>query len=164
MSNIQRAATNQGSQDTTATNNGTSNDNDLNVNILGMDKTGSSRNFGRRNERGGNRNNQTSSQFVPKLSTVESLGTLKESKRQDFNKFHKSIHHHVMTTYKNSKDMSKYILDFIEPVAEIENEMKTLSNIRTSKKIYALAPPNPGETPDEKVDREQENDDRREMV
>jgi len=69
-----------------------------------------------------------------------------------------------MTTYKNSKDMSKCILDFIEPVAEIENEMKTLSDIRTSKKIYALAPPNPGETPDEKVDREQENDDHREMV
>lgn len=76
MSNIRRAATNQGSQDT-ATDNGTSNDNDLNKNILGRDKTGSSRNFGHRNERGGNRNNKTSSQFVPKLSTVDSLGTLK---------------------------------------------------------------------------------------
>ena len=60
--------------------------------------------------------------------------------------------------------MSKCILEFIQPVAEIEKEMKTLSAIRKSKKIYALLPPQPGETPKKKMDREQENDDRREMV
>ena len=57
-----------------------------------------------------------------------------------------------MTTYKNSKDMSKCTLEFIQPVAEIGKEMKTLSDIRKSKKIYALILPQPGETPKKKME------------
>ena len=60
--------------------------------------------------------------------------------------------------------MSKCILEFIEPIAKIESEMKTLSDIRRSKNIYALIPPKSGETPEEKMNREQDNDDRKDMV
>jgi hypothetical protein len=88
-----------------------------------------------------NRSDTNTNAFVPKLSTVESLGTLKENRKQNFNKFQKSIHHHVMTTYKNSKDMSKCIIEFVQPVPEIESEIKTLAEIRGSSSIYFIIPP-----------------------
>ena len=111
-----------------------------------------------------NRTDANSNQFVPKLATVESLGTLKESKRQNFSKFQKSIHHHVMTTYKNSKDMSKCIIDFVQPIPEIEKETKTLSQIRKTNASYSIIAPPSSETAEEKFIREQENDDRKDMV
>ena len=111
-----------------------------------------------------NRSDTNANSFVPKLSTVESLGTLKENRRQNFNKFQKSIHHHVMTTYKNSKDMSKCIIEFVHPVPEIEREVKTLSAIRGSNSLYSIIPPPANETDENKFDREQENADRRDMV
>ena len=111
-----------------------------------------------------NRGDNNANSFVPKLPTVESLGTLKENRRQNFKKFQKSIHHHVMTTYKNSKDMSKCIIEFVHPVPKIEREVKTLSAIRGSNSIYSIVPPPANETNKEKFDREQENADRRDMV
>ena len=54
--------------------------------------------------RGGNRNQQSS--FKPKIEMAESLSSPDEKKRQDFSTFQKSLNHHVMTTYKNSKNLS----------------------------------------------------------
>ena len=117
-----------------------------------------------RSDRAGARNDQSNNQFTPNISTVESLGTLEGSRKQNFNKFQKSIHHHVMTTYKSSKGMYKCILKFVEPMAEIEKEIKIFSPIRKSKSIYAIISPKSGESYDDQLDREQENEDRRDMV
>ena len=112
-----------------------------NNNNSNNNRTGARGRMGNRNERSNNRSEQNNNSFVPKLQNVESLGTLKENRKQNFNKFQKSLHHHVMTSYKNSKDMSKCITEFIEPISEIEKEMKTLSQIRKSKPIYTILPP-----------------------
>ena len=146
------------SEGTTGTNGGNSEGNNSN-------RTGHNTRNGNRNNRAGSRNNDTNpNSFVPKLANVESLGTLKENRRQNFNKFQKSIHHHVMTTYKNSKDMSRCILEFVEPIPVIESEIKTLSQIRRSNPIYAIIPAKTNETSEDALDREQENADRRDMV
>ena len=78
----------------------------------------------------GNCNNQNrSSQFVPKIPEIETLATSSENKGQDFAKFHKSIHHQVLTTFRNSKDMSDAILKF--------TDQSRSTNLRTIQKASA---------------------------
>ena len=52
----------------------------------------------------------------------------------------------------------------IQPVPAIKSEVKTLSKIRRSKPLYTIIPPKSNETNVDKLDREQENVDRRDMV
>ena len=122
----------------------------------------------RRNDwnRYSNRNNQTHrTQFKPKIESIESLSSSDEKKRQDYSKFQKSLNHHVMTTYKNSKDLSGCIMDFVQPISKIEKERKSLIDIRKSDPIYQVEPPPKYEESDEdKFIRESNNADTRLMV
>ena len=102
--------------------------------------------------------------FKPKLGKVESLSTSDEQHRQDYSKFQKSLEHHVMTTYKFSKDMAGCILKFEDPVSKLNKTKLTLSDIRKSNPNYAMLPPVQNETANEKFQREMDNDDRKTMV
>ena len=105
---------------------------------------------GRRNNqtRGGPRNPQSS--FKPKLKSVESLNSSDKKKRQDFSKFQKPLNHHIMTTYKNSKDLSRCIMDFTKPIQKIEKERKSLINIQNLDTMYATEPPKTRESAKDK--------------
>ena len=50
--------------------------------------------------------------FIPKIASIESLVSSSENQSQDFNKFQKSIHHHILAMFKNSKDLSKAVQEF----------------------------------------------------
>ena len=82
-----------------------------------------------------------SSRFVPKIAEIETLGTSTEQRGQNFAKFLKSIHHHALTTFNNSKDISKVILDFTDPLAELHKETLSLSAIRKKNNLNPLPPP-----------------------
>ena len=121
---------------------------------------------GRNNRRrNGNQDNNGSNnaRFVPKLSTIESLVSSSENKGQDFTKFQKSIHHHALTTFKNSKDVSKAILEFVDPHAELRQEKPNLTSIRDENNLHPVAPPS-SESESEKFVRESENADKQEMA
>ena len=85
----------------------------------------------RYNNQNNSNNNNNNSRFVPKLATIESLVSSSENKGQDFTKFQKSIHHYALTTFKNSKDISKAILHFADPHVEFRQNKPNLSKIRT---------------------------------
>jgi hypothetical protein len=106
---------------------------------------------------------RTSSQFVPKIPEIETLGTNTEQRGHDFAKFLKSIHHHALTTFRNSKDISKAIVEFKDPLAALRNTALSLSEIRRK---YSLnpAPPVEDETETDKFIREADNGDRRDEV
>ena len=68
--------------------------------------------------------------FTPKDPSIESLGTASENSSQDFTKFQKSLNHKVVTTYEEAKYLSKAILNFKDPQAELEKERLTISQLR----------------------------------
>ena len=155
----------EGNSDANPINSTDANQDNTSTNSLGRNRSGNDRNNNRRGNNNNTNNRQTANRFIPKIPTIESLGTTKENRRQDFTKFQKSLHHHVMTKYKNSKDLSKCILQFVEPITEIEKGMKTLGDIRRSSPKYAtILPPKDTETESDKILREEENQDRKDMV
>ena len=99
-------------------------------------------NRGNRNRRNNNQTtvNNNSNRFVPKISTIESLVSSSENKGQDFTKFQKSIHHYALTTFKNSKDISKAILHFADPHVELRQTKPNLSKIRTVNNLHPEPP------------------------
>jgi len=102
--------------------------------------------------------NRPSSWFVPKIAEIETLGTSTEQRRHDFAKFFKSIHHHALTTFRNSKDISKAILNFTD-----RQTVLSLSQIRRSNGLNPM-PPVTDESNDDKFIREADNADRRDEV
>ena len=106
---------------------------------------------------------RTSSQFVPKIPEIETLGTSTEQRGHDFAKFLKSIHHHALTTFRNSKDISKAIVEFKDPLAALRNTALSLSEIRRKHSLNP-APPVEDETETDKFIREADNGDRRDEV
>ena len=101
-------------------------------------------------------NTKLSSQFVPKIAEIETLGTSTEQRRgHNFAKFLKSIHHHALTTFNNSKDISKAILDFTDPLAELQKETLSLSAIRKSNNLNPF-PPKAEESESDQFIRESE--------
>jgi hypothetical protein len=74
-----------------------------------------------------NGDSKPSSRFVPKIPEIETLGTSTEQKGHNFTKFLKSIHHHALTTFRNSKDVSKAILEFEDPFVALQQNMLSLS-------------------------------------
>ena len=69
--------------------------------------------------------------FTPMLPNIEALSSTSENNSQDFSKFQKSIHHHILTTFKNSKDLSKAILEFKDPYSDLKSNHPSLITIRT---------------------------------
>ena len=118
----------------------------------------------RRNDRYRNNNRNQQNQFKPKNESIEPLSSSDEKRRQDFSKFQKSLNHYVMTTYKNSKDLSGCVMDFTNPISQIERERKSLIDIRKSDIMYAVEPPKSGESEEDKFIRESNNADKRTMV
>jgi len=72
---------------------------------------------GRRHTGDRNQNGRISSQFIPKTPGIEILDTSTEQRGHNFAKFLKSIHHHAMTTFRHSKDISSAFLEFKDPLA-----------------------------------------------
>ena len=107
--------------------------------------------------------NRPSSTFIPRIAKIETLGTSTEQRGHDFTKFLKSIHHHALTTFKNSKDISKAILDFTDPFAELRQTTLSLSQIRKNNGLNPM-PPVVDENDAAKFIRESENADRRDEV
>ena len=104
-----------------------------------------------------------SSRFVPKISDIETLGTSTKQRGHDFTKFLKSIHHHALTNFRNSKDISKAILEFSDPFTALKQTTLTLAEIRKIHKLNPT-PPVSGESDDHKFIREADNADRRDEV
>jgi len=102
--------------------------------------------------------NRPSSRSMPNIAEIESLGTSTEQRGQDFAKFLKSIHHHALTTFRNSKDISKAILNFTDPFVELRQTILSLSQIRWSNGLNPM-PPVADESDDEKFIREADNAD-----
>jgi len=107
--------------------------------------------------------NRSASQFVPKIPGIETLGTITEQRGHDFAKFIKSIHHHALTTFRHSKDISSAILDFKDPLADLRMNMLSLSQIKTQNNLNPT-PPTANESDSDAYLREAENADRRDEV
>ena len=73
-----------------------------------------------------------------------------------------------MTTFKNSKDISKAILHFADPHVEFRQNKPNLSKIRTENNLHPeppiIVPPATEEDEDVKFAREAENADKQEMA
>ena len=107
--------------------------------------------------------NRASSQFVPKIPGIETLGTSTEQRGHDFAKFLKSIHHHALTTFRHSKDISKAIVEFTDPLIALKQSTLSLSEIRKQNGLNPT-PPVEFENETEKFLREADNADRRDEV
>lgn len=114
----------------------------------------------------GDRNQQNSrppSPFVPKIPGIETLGTSTEQSGHDFAKFLKSIHHHALTTFRHSKDISSAILEFKDPLAISRLNTLSLSQIGTQNNLNP-SPPVANESDSAAYIREAENIDHRDEV
>jgi hypothetical protein len=107
--------------------------------------------------------NRAPSQFAPKIPGIETLGTSTEQSGHDFAKFLKSIHHHALTTFRHSKDISKAIVEFTDPTAALRQAALSLSEIRRQNGLDPT-PPVTDETETAKFLREADNADRRDEV
>ena len=104
----------------------------------------------------------SSSRCLPKIADLETLGSSTEQRGHNFPKFLKSIHHHAITNFKNSKDISNVILEFTDPYAEELNRSK-LSLIQIRRKgNLDLVPPAAEEDAEAKFVREADNTNRKE--
>ena len=99
----------------------------------------------RRRNKNHNSSNNGSNKFVPKLSTIESLVSSSENKDQYFTKLQKSIHHHVLTTFNNSKDISKAILKFVDPHDVLRQSKPNLITSRTKNNLHPDPPVEKGD-------------------
>jgi len=107
--------------------------------------------------------NRPSSRFVPKIATIETLGTSTEQRGHDFAKFLKSIHHYALTTFRNSKDVSKAILNFTDPFVELRQAVLSLTQTRRNNGLNPMLPVT-DESDEDKFIREADNADRRDEV
>ena len=105
-------------------------------------------------------NNRSTSQFVPKIPGIETLGTSTEQRGHDFAK---SIHHHALTTFHHSKDISSAILDFKDPLVDLRMNILSLSQIKSQNNLNP-SPPTATESESDAYLREAENADRRDEV
>ena len=112
---------------------------------------------------GRRQNNRSTQQFIPKIPGIETIGTSTEQRGHDFVKFIKSIHHHALTTFRHSKDISSAILDFKDPLVDLRRNMLSLSQIKTQNNL-SPSPPPASKSESEKYLREAENADRRDEV
>ena len=94
----------------------------------------------------------SSSRCLPKIADLETLGSSTEQRGHNFPKFLKSIHHHAITNFKNSKDISKAILEFTDPYAELNKSKLSLIQIR-KKGNLDLIPPATDETDADKFEQ-----------
>jgi hypothetical protein len=101
-----------------------------------------------------------SSRFVPKIAELETLGSCTEQRGHNFPKFLKAVHHHAITTFRNSKGISKAILEFTDPYAELRKSTSSLIQIRRERSLD-LIPPAANETDAAKFMREADNADRK---
>ena len=106
---------------------------------------------------------RTPSQFVPKIPGIATLGTSTEQRGHDFAKFLKSIHHYALTTFRNSKDISKAIVEFTDPLVALKQGTLSLSEIRRQNGLDPT-PPVTDETANDRFLREADNADRRDEV
>jgi len=84
--------------------------------------------------------NRPLSQFVPKIPGIKTLGTSSEQRGHNFTKFLKSIHHHALTTFHNSKDISTAIVEFKDPLAALKQATLSLSEIRRQNNLNPSLP------------------------
>lgn len=68
--------------------------------------------------------------FTPKITSIEPIGTASENENLDFYKVQKSIHHYVITNFTDSKHLSKAIMEYKDPHDSLNDEKKTLKEIR----------------------------------
>jgi hypothetical protein len=118
----------------------------------------------RSGDRHQNQPNRPSSQFVPKIPEIETLGTSTEQRGHDFSKFLKSIHHYALTTFRNSKDISKAIIEFTDPYVALKQGTLSLSEIRRQNNLDPTPPPVATESDTDKFIREADNADLRDEV
>ena len=131
----------------------------------GANSTRSSRyNHRRNNNSNGNSGTSNSrTKFVPKIESIEALATSSEIRSQDFSKFQKSIHHHVLTTFKHSKDLSTAILEFTDPLVMLQQNRPSLASIRAEHDLRLIPTPTV-ESTDEKERRDSDNQDQKDML
>jgi hypothetical protein len=98
---------------------------------------------------------------LPKIADLETLGSSTEQRGHNFPKFLKSIHHHAITNFKNSKDISKAILEFTDPYTELNTSKLSLIQIRRKGNLD-LVPPAAEEDAEATFVREADNTDRKE--
>ena len=107
--------------------------------------------------------NRLSLQFTPKIPGIETLGMSTEQRGHNLTKFLRSIHHHALTTFCNSKDISMAIVEFKDPLAALKQATLSLSKIRRQNNLNP-SPPVADEDTAATFIREADNADRRDEV
>ena len=160
------STTSGGNGDSSATvvsNSTASNNNNSSSSTSGTTSTQST--TGRRN-RGRFQNRSSAggtSQFKGAISTIETLATKAEKRGIEYASFLKSLHQHVITTFNNPKDVAIAVTDFADPLHNMASELPTVRAVRQSMGMIPEAPV-PNETGEEKLAREERNDEQAEAV
>jgi len=119
------------------------NDNNSNGNDNGNDNGSSDNRNGRRNNRNRNRRpfrNTTVSadnlrNFKGAIEALPVLGTKVERASQDFSKFTKALHNHVLTNFTYPKDISFAITEFKDPIRIVAADLPTKAKLMSENFI-----------------------------
>ena len=97
--------------------------------------------------------------FVPKINSIEPIGTASENGNLDFYKVQKSIHHYVITNFTDPKHLSKSIMQYKDPHDSLNDDKKKLKEMRSEEGCDLIMAPGKNEPEEDKAERELENQD-----
>jgi hypothetical protein len=126
----------------------------------GNGRSNNRRNYTRSNNSNSNSNSNDrnrGTKFAGTIENIETLSTKAERKgKENFASFIKSLHQHVITTFKNPQDIAVAVTEFEDPMKKLNNLVPTLAKVMEDLG-YELEDSISGESQDETTTREDMN-------
>jgi hypothetical protein len=133
----------------------------------GNGRSNNRRNYTRSNNSNSNSNSNDrnrGTKFAGTIENIETLSTKAERKgKENFASFNKSLHQHVITTFKNPQDIAVAVTEFEDPMKKLNNLVPTLAKVMEDLG-YELENSISGESQDETTAREDRNADKKEIA
>jgi hypothetical protein len=133
----------------------------------GNGRSNNRRNYTRSNNSNSNSNSNDrnrGTKFAGTIENIETLSTKAERKgKENFASFIKSLHQHVITTFKNPQDIAVAVTEFEDPMKKLNNLVPTLAKVMEDLG-YELEDSISGESQDETTAREDRNADKKEIA
>ena len=117
---------------------------------------GTSTRNSRRNRGRSRASNYQQSTFKGAIAGVDTLATKAEKRGIEFASFLKSLHLHVITTFKNPKDIAVAVTDFKDPLMDMARDLPTVAKTKASLGV-TTEPPVAGESDVDEAAREERN-------
>ena len=125
--------------------------------------TNNNRNYNNRNNNRNGPQRRNTPKFKGEIDTIETLNTKAESRGNNFSRFKKDLHQHVIKNFTNSVDITPAVKDYADVNKLLHSDAPSKSTIRDKLGFEGIKP-DEDEKSEDKITREAINADLKETV